>query len=176
MKTVEENCNPSPYANVLIKLSFTTNDNTQEDMHTLTKVFLALLVASTCMCSFAENRYSYSVAIQCGSNNSVTNNEYFYASTDMEAKNEVMRILNNNTSYRGRGCKLIELTSNKPQPKISETKTYEVQIQCGNSSSGSTQYFSADSDLEAENEARRILNNNTAFRGKNCQVTEMNRS
>ena len=47
--------------------------------------------------------------------------------------------------------------------------------QCGsNSSSGSTQYFSADSDLEAENEARRILNNNTAFRGKNCQVTEIN--
>ena len=36
------------------------------------------------------------------------------------------------------------------------------------------QYFSADSDLAAENEARRILNNNTAFRGKNCQVTEMN--
>jgi hypothetical protein len=102
-------------------------------------------------------------------------NEYFYASTDMEAKNEVMRILSSNTSYRGRGCKLIELTSNKPQPQQTQSKTYEVRIQCGNnSSSGSTQYFSADSDLEAENEARRILNNNTAFRGKNCQVTEIN--
>ena len=143
-------------------------------MQTLIKVFLALVVATTCLCSFAENRYSYNARIQCGSNNSVTNNEYFYASTDMEAKNEVMRILNSNTSYRGRGCKLIELTSNKPQPQRTQSKTYEVRIQCGNSSSGSMQYFSADSDLEAENEARRILNNNTAFRGKNCQVTEMN--
>ncbi len=138
------------------------------------KVFLALVLATTCLCSFAENRYSYNARIQCGSNNSVTNNEYFYASTDMEAKNEVMRILNSNTSYRGRSCKLIELTSNKPQPQRTQSKTYEVRIQCGNSSSGSMQYFSADSDLEAENEARRILNSNTAFRGKNCQVTEMN--
>ena len=139
------------------------------------KALLALVVAASCLSSFADNRYSYNARIQCGSNNSVTNNEYFYASTDMEAKNEVMRILNSNTSYRGRGCKLIDLTSNKPQPQKTQSKSYEVRIQCGsNSSSGSTQYFSADSDLEAENEARRILNNNTAFRGKNCQVTEMN--
>ena len=137
------------------------------------KAYFALLLFASYVCSFAENRYSYNARIQCGSNNSVTNNEYFYASNDMEAKNEVMRILNNNTGYRGRGCKLIELTSNKPQPQRSQSKTYEVRIQCGNSSSGSTQYFSADSDLEAENEARRILNNNTAFRGKNCQVTEL---
>ncbi len=143
-------------------------------MQTLIKVLLALVMAASCLSSFADNRYSYNARIQCGSNNSVTNNEYFYASTDMEAKNEVMRILNNNTSYRGRGCKLIDLTSNKPQPQKNQSKSYEVRIQCGNSSSGSTQYFSADSDLEAENEARRILNNNTAFRGKNCQVTEIN--
>ena len=138
------------------------------------KALLALVVAASCLSSFADNRYSYNARIQCGSNNSVTNNEYFYASTDMEAKNEVMRLMNSNTSYRGRGCKLIDLTSNKPQPQKTQSKSYEVRIQCGNSSSGSTQYFSADSDLEAENEARRILNNNTAFRGKNCQVTEMN--
>ena len=138
------------------------------------KIFLTLVVAAWCLSSFADNRYSYNARIQCGSNNSVTNNEYFYASTDMEAKNEVMRIMNSNTSYRGRGCKLIDLTSNKPLPKQTQSKTYEVRIQCGNSSSGSMQYFSADSDLEAENEARRILNNNTAFRGKNCQVTEIN--
>ena len=144
-------------------------------MRPTSKVLLALVVAASCLSAFAENRYSYNARIQCGSNNSVTNNEYFYASTDMEAKNEVMRILNSNTSYRGRGCKLIDLTSNKPQPQKTQSKSYEVRIQCGsNSSSGSTQYFSADSDLEAENEARRILNNNTAFRGKNCQVTEMN--
>ena len=143
-------------------------------MQTLIKVLLALVMAASCLSSFADNRYSYNARIQCGSNNSVTNNEYFYASTDLEAKNEVMRILNSNTSYRGRGCKLIDLTSNKPQPQKNQSKSYEVRIQCGNSSSGSTQYFSADSDLEAENEARRILNNNTAFRGKNCQVTEIN--
>ena len=144
-------------------------------MHTYVKVLFVFIISTSCLSSFADNRYSYNARIQCGSNNSVTNNEYFYASTDMEAKNEVMRILNSNTSYRGRGCKLIELTSNKPQPQRSQSKSYEVRIQCGNnSSSGSTQYFSADSDLEAENEARRILNNNTAFRGKNCQVTEMN--
>ena len=143
-------------------------------MRPTSKVLLALVVTASCMSSFADNRYSYNARIQCGSNNSVTNNEYFYASTDMEAKNEVMRIMNSNTSYRGRGCKLIELTSNKPQPQRTQSKSYEIRIQCGNSSSGSTQYFSADSDLEAENEARRILNNNTAFRGKNCQVTEIN--
>ena len=143
-------------------------------MRPTSKVLLALVVAASCLSSFADNRHSYNARIQCGSNNSVTNNEYFYASTDMEAKNEIMRILNSNTSYRGRGCKVIELTSNKPQPQRSQSKSYEVRIQCGNSSSGSTQYFSADSDLEAENEARRILNNNTAFRGKNCQVTEIN--
>jgi hypothetical protein len=134
-------------------------------------IFIVLYQTS----ALADNRYSYNARIQCGNNNSVANNEYFYASTDMEAKNEVMRILNSNTSYRGRGCKLIELTSNKPQSQRVQSKSYEVRIQCGsNSSSGSTQYFSADSDLEAENEARRILNNNTAFRGKNCQVTEIN--
>ena len=133
-------------------------------------IFVVLFKTS----ALADNRYSYNARIQCGNNNSVTNNEYLYASTDMEAKNEVMRILNSNTSYRGRGCKLIDLTSNKPQPQKTQSKSYEVRIQCGNSSSGSTQYFSADSDLEAENEARRILNNNTAFRGKNCQVTEIN--
>ena len=140
-------------------------------LKSLLLIFIVLFQTS----ALADNRYSYNARIQCGNNNSVTNNEYFYASTDMEAKNEVMRILNSNTSYRGRGCKLIELTSNKPQPQRSQSKSYEIRIQCGsNSSSGSTQYFSADSDLEAENEARRILNNNTAFRGKNCQVTEMN--
>ena len=160
--------------NELIKLSCISNNTTKEDMHTYVKALFVFLVATTCLCSFAENRYSYNASIQCGSHNSLTNNEYFYALTDMEAKNEVMRILNNNTSYRGRGCKLIELTSNKPQSQQTQSKTYEVRIQCGNSSSGSTQYFSADSDLEAENEARRILNNITAFRGKNCQVTEMN--
>jgi hypothetical protein len=53
--------------------------------------------------SFAETNYSYNARIQCG-NSSVTNNEYFYAASDMAAKNEVMRLLNNNTGYKGRGC------------------------------------------------------------------------
>ncbi len=146
-------------------------------MPSIFKSLLLIFVVLFQTSALADNRYSYNARFQCGSNNSVTNNEYFYASTDMEAKNEVMRILNSNTSYRGRGCKLIDLTSNKPQPQPQrvQSKSYEVRIQCGsNSSSSSTQYFSADSDLEAENEARRILNNNTAFRGKNCQVTEIN--
>ena len=125
--------------------------------------------------AFSATSYSYNARIQCGSNTSITNNEYFYAANDIEAKNEVMRLLNNRTDYRGRGCRLIELTSNKPQPMQKQSKSYEVRIQCGsNTSSGSTQYFSADSDLEAENEARRILNNNTAFRGKGCQIMELN--
>lgn len=125
--------------------------------------------------AFAAPSYSYNARIQCGNNTSITNNEYFSAANDMEAKNEVMRRLNNRTDYRGRGCRLIELTSDKPQSKHQQSKSYEVRIQCGsNSSSGSTQYFSADSDLGAENEARRILNNNTAFRGKGCQIMELN--
>lgn len=123
--------------------------------------------------SYAEKRYSYNARIQCG-NSSSTNNEYFYASNDMEAKNEVMRLMNNNTSYRGRGCRLIELNSDKPQPKRQQSKSYEVRIQCGNSGSTSTEYFSANSDLEAENEARRIINNVTSYRGRGCQIIEMN--
>lgn len=85
-----------------------------------------------------------------------------------------MRLMNNNTGYKGRGCKLVELNSDKPQPRQQQSKSYEVRIQCGNSSSGSTEYFSANSDLEAENEARRILNNNTGYKGRGCQITEMN--
>jgi hypothetical protein len=124
--------------------------------------------------SNAANSYGYNARIQCGNSN-VTNNEYFSAANDLEAKNEVMRLMNNRTDYRGRGCRLIELTSDKPQPKRQQSRSYEVRIQCGsNSSSGSTQYFSADSDLEAENEARRILNNNTSFRGRGCQIVELN--
>ena len=126
-----------------------------------------------CLSGVASARpsFSYNARIQCG-NTSVTNNEYFSAKNDMEARNEVMRLLNNNTGYRGKGCKLIELTSDAPQNR-SSSNSYEVRIQCGGSSSGSTHYFSASSDLEAENEARRILNNNTGYRGKSCQVTEL---
>jgi hypothetical protein len=124
--------------------------------------------------SIAGNNYGYNARIQCGNSN-VTNNEYFSAANDMEARNEVMRLMNNRTDYRGRGCRLIELTSDRPQPARKQSRSYEVRIQCGsNTSSGSTQYFSADSDLEAENEARRILNNNTSFRGRGCQIVELN--
>lgn len=140
-------------------------------MKILRLLVIILLQIATIHVSHANPSYSYNARIQCG-NSSTTNNEYFSAANDMEAKNEVMRIINNNTGYRGRGCKLIELTSNKPQPKQQQSRSYEVRIQCG-SSSGSWEYFSANSDLEAENEARRILNNNTGYRGKGCQITEM---
>ena len=142
-------------------------------MKLLKIVFLVVIQFSVMQFSYAQKRYSYNARIQCG-NSSTTNNEYFYASNDMEAKNEVMRLMNNNTGYKGRGCKLVELNSDKPQPRQQQSKSYEVRIQCGNSSSGSTEYFSANSDLETENEARRILNNNTGYRGRGCQVTEMN--
>jgi hypothetical protein len=122
--------------------------------------------------SYAENRYSYNATIQC-SKSTTTNSEYFSASNDMEAKNEVMKIMNNNTGYRGRGCKLIELTSNKPKPQQQQSKTYEIRIQCRNSSTIDTQYFSASNDMEAENEARRIINNNTGYRGRGCEMIEM---
>ena len=142
-------------------------------MKLLKIVFLVVIQFAMMQVSYAQKRYSYNARIQCG-NSSTTNNEYFYASNDMEAKNEVMRLMNNNTGYKGRGCKLVELTSDKPQSKQQQSKSYEVRIQCGNSSSGSTEYFSANSDLEAENEARRIINNVTSYRGRGCQVTEMN--
>lgn len=142
------------------------------------KLIKLLFLLFTCFVfvnhSYAEKRYSYNARIQCR-NSSASNSEYFYASNDMEAKNEIIRLLNNNTSYKGKGCKLIELVSNKPQPKEQQSKSYELRIQCGsNSSSGSLQYFYANSDLEAENEARRILNNNTEFKGRGCQIVELN--
>ena len=137
--------------------------------------FHAIVPACALACfasgAIAQSNFLYNARIQCG-NSSATNNEYFRASNDMEARNEVTRLLNNNTGYRGKGCRLIELTSDAPRGGTS-TKSYEVRIQCGGSSSGSMHYFSAPNDLEAENEARRILNNNTGYRGKNCQVTEM---
>ena len=133
---------------------------------------MALILLSAMKISYANTSNSYNARIQCGNSNS-TNNEYFSAANDIEAKNEVMRILNNNTGYKGRGCKLIELISNESQPKQQQSKSYEVRIQCGTSSSGSWVYFSANNDLEAENEARRILNNNTAYKGRGCQITEM---
>ena len=135
-------------------------------------ILMALILLSAMKISYANTSNSYNARIQCGNSNS-TNNEYFSAANDIEAKNEVMRILNNNTGYKGRGCKLIELISNESQPKQQQSKSYEVRIQCGTSSSGSWVYFSANNDLEAENEARRILNNNTAYKGRGCQITEM---
>lgn len=141
-------------------------------MHLVKSITLLLVTFFLSTACQADSKYSYNARIQC-SNSTSTNNEYFYASNDLEAKNEVMRLLNNNTGYKGRGCKLIELTSDKPRPRQQQSKSYEVRIQCGSSSSGSWEYFSANSDLEAENEARRILNNNTGYRGKGCQITEM---
>ena len=137
--------------------------------------FISATLISICLSpvSYSQPRNTYNARIQCA-NSSITNNEYFSASNDMEAKNEVMRIINNNTGYRGRGCKLIELTSDKPQSRQQQSRSYEVRIQCGSSSSGGWEYFSANSDLEAENEARRILNNNTGYRGRGCQITELN--
>jgi len=136
-------------------------------------ILIGMLLITHINSSYSDQRYSYNARIQCGNSNSI-NNEYFYASSDIEAKNEVFRLLNNNTGYRGRGCKLVELTSDKPQPQKQESKSYEARIQCGNSSSGSMEYFYAKSDLEAENEVRRILNNNSGYKGRSCQVTELN--
>lgn len=135
-------------------------------------LFVALVQMAAIQASFANPRHSYNAQIKCGSNNTI-HNEYFSASNDMEAKNEVRRILNNNSGYSGRGCNLISLTSNKPQPSQPQRKSYEVRIQCVGSSSGSMEYFSADNDLDAENEVRRILNDRSSYKGKGCQITEM---
>lgn len=53
---------------------------------------IALLQMATIHVSYANSSYSYNARIQCG-NSSTTNNEYFSAANDMEAKNEVMRII-----------------------------------------------------------------------------------
>ena len=60
---------------------------------TLAVIAFMLLQSS----AHAEERYSYNARIQCGNSTGITNNENFYASTDMEAKNEVMRIMGSNT-------------------------------------------------------------------------------
>jgi hypothetical protein len=106
-----------------------------------TKLVLILLILVSAMkISYANTSNSYNARIQCSNSTSI-NNEYFSATNDIEAKNIVMRILNNNTGYKGRGCKLIELISNESQPKQQQSKSYEVRIQCGTSSSGSWLYF-----------------------------------
>lgn len=69
---------------------------------------------------FGQERFSYNGKIQCW-NSITTANEFFSASGDMEANNEVNRLLNNNTGYRGKGCRIIELTSNAPQKQQAST-------------------------------------------------------
>ena len=78
--------------------------------------FAALVCAYLCGAAIGQTNFSYNARIQCG-NSSVTNNEYFSARNDMEAKNEVMRLLNNSTGYRGKACRLVELTSDAPQKR-----------------------------------------------------------
>jgi hypothetical protein len=153
------------------RLSFQANLIKGLAMMSLCRNFTLLLVFVTPHQAFAQSNYSYNARIQCGNSGS-TNNEYFRAKNDTEAKNEVMRLLNNNTGYRGKGCRLIELTSDAPQNKKS-SNSYEARVECAGSSGSKTEYFSADSDMAAENEVRRILNNNTGYKGKNCRVTEL---
>jgi hypothetical protein len=121
---------------------------------------------------YAQLGQSYTARIQC-SGKSATQLEYLTARNDMEAQNEVNQRLNSSSAYRGQGCKVIELSSSSPNRGASQRRSYELKIQCAGSSAGHIHYFSADSDLEAQNEARRIMNNNSGYRGKSCQIAEL---
>ena len=142
--------------------------------HHATLIFCIAVGHLSSFSTFAQSGNSYNARIQCSNNNTI-NNEYFSAANDMDAKNEVRRLLNNNTGYKGRNCRLLELTSDarRSQDQQPISKSYEVRIQCGRTSAGGTEYFSANSDLDAENEARRILNNNSGYRGRGCEITEI---
>lgn len=126
---------------------------------------ICALLSSLCLAG------QYEAGIVCPNSPSLTDVKYLSANNDFDAQGQVREILNNNTQYRGRQCsiKYLKNTSGKSTPQ--KDRSYELGIICEKSSSvASVKYFSAKSDLDAENEARDIIRNNTEFSNQRCGV------
>jgi hypothetical protein len=134
----------------------------------LFKYFLATicaLLSSLCLAG------QYEAGIVCPGSPTLTDVKYLSANNDFDAQGQVREMLYNNTQYKGRKCsiKYLKNTSGKSTPQ--KDRSYELGIICEKSSNiASVKYFSAKSDLDAENEARDIIRNNTEFSNQRCEI------
>ena len=67
-------------------------------------IVLLLAIVST-----TAHAASYEVRIKCPQNPNITESRYINANSDLEALNEANRILESNTSYQGKGCRIISV-------------------------------------------------------------------
>jgi hypothetical protein len=74
--------------------------------------------------AYSDDLYSYVARIRCGKNSNITYNEYFAASNDAEANDEVKKNILKNDKYRGKDCKLAELVSDKPHSQSSSGRSH----------------------------------------------------
>jgi hypothetical protein len=73
--------------------------------------------------NFANDVYSYTAKIRCYGN-IFTTKEYISAADDTEATAEVAKILKTKDSYKGKDCKMVEVTSDKPHSQSSSGRSH----------------------------------------------------
>lgn len=113
----------------------------------------------------------YEVGIACAGSTSVTSVKYLSADNDFDAQGRARDMLYNNTEYRSRQCGIKYIKNSSSSNSQQKDRNYEVGIVCeGSGNLTSVKYFSAPSDLEAENRARDILYRNTEFNNRRCGV------
>ena len=57
----------------------------------------------------AQKSTSYHARIQCPHLKIITQDDYTFATSDLEAENEFKRRLRDDSSYRGKSCQIIEI-------------------------------------------------------------------
>lgn len=75
-------------------------------LENLARGFLVAACIATYTIAYAA---TYEVRIKCPQNPNVTDSKYISANSDLEAQNEAARILENNTAYRGKGCRIVSI-------------------------------------------------------------------
>ena len=93
-------------------------------MTTIVKTFIVVLLLAFQATAYSDDMYSYIAKIRCGKNSSITYNEYFAASNDTEANDEVTKKILKSAKYRGKNCILAELVSDKPHSKSSSGRSH----------------------------------------------------
>jgi hypothetical protein len=78
-------------------------------MSTIENVARGLLITAFMAACTVAYAATYEVRIKCPQNPNVTESKYISANSDLEAQNEAMRILENNTAYRGKGCRIVSI-------------------------------------------------------------------
>ena len=93
-------------------------------MTAIVKTFIVVLLFAFQATANSDDVYSYIAKIRCGKNSSIIYKEYFVASNDTEANDEVTKNILKSTKYRGKDCKLAELVSDKPHSQSSSGRSH----------------------------------------------------